>query len=48
MTDIVYCPHCGDFKEWICSRWLCPTCDKKLIERLKYTDCYNTRKEDLP
>ena len=36
LKEIKTCKHCGDFLIWIDDRWLCPTCDKKLIEKLKY------------
>ncbi len=36
LRAIKTCKHCGDFLIWIDDRWLCPTCDKDLIKRLKY------------
>ena len=40
LREIKTCKHCGDFLIWIDNRWLCPTCDKNLIETLKYKQDY--------
>ena len=36
MTGFFNCYMCDDFLFWFMNQWFCPSCEKELIETLKY------------